>query len=404
MKKLFLVCGLLLVLGSNVEADTINRPTKSFGGTAFINGVVPQASDFNGDSDTIYAEFNGNISNANIKAGAAIDASKINPDGFTVNIRTVNTAPCTILDESDQASDNRIWKSCANGRLFTLYSYNSGGATKRSFLSFDDATGNSTLGDSGGTTNIYGATTFHQPVVFAGSSSVLPTGVVIQYMGTTAPSGWVLMDGGSLPCTGASAVNAALCARLVSLFGSANYKGSAASNFTVDPLSDEILHTAHARVVDDRVHFSSTATLPSPLVATTVYCVASVTADRFKVKPCGGATIDITSSGSGTHSDYFNFVTPDARGRNAIGTGSGGGLSSRTIGATGGEENHTLSVGEMPSHQHTLDSPLKLGAGGNFIGNGGTQVIGDTFTGVSGGGGSHNVMDPYLVMTFIIKL
>ena len=171
----------------------------------------------------------------------------------------------------------------------------------------------------------------------------------------------------------------------------------------MDPTSDEVIHTAHARVANDRVHFSTTGALPSPLNATTVYCVQSVTADRYKLKACGGANIDITTSGTGTHSDYFNMKIPDTRGRNVLGTGAGTGLTARVIGASGGEENHLLTEAEMPAHTHGTNAIRIAGGGGNFLGNGPTEVNGASNTS-TGGSTTHNVLDPFIVMTYIIKL
>lgn len=403
MKVRNLIIALVMLWVGVADANTINRPTKTFGGASFINGVTPDASDFNGDIDTLYGEFNGNIDNNNIKAGAGIDASKINPDGFTVNMRMVNSSPCYALDESDQGADLRLWRICANSGVLSIWSYNNAGVSNGSWFSINRSNGSTSIGGSSGNNNIYGPTTFHQPVTFSGSSSILPTGVTMMYMGTVAPSGWLLLDGNEVPCTGASAVNAALCSQLISLYGSANYKGTQAATITVDPTSDEIIHTAHARVVDDRVHFSTTGTLPSPLNATTVYCVQSVTADRFKLKACGGSNIDITTSGTGVHADYFNMKMPDTRGRNVLGTGTGTGLTARVIGATGGEENHLLTEAEMPSHSHTTNG-IRLGAGGgDFLGNGPSAVSGASNSN-TGGGGTHNVLDPFIIMTYIIKL
>lgn len=45
--------------------------------TTFVDGTIPTASQFNGDFNTIYTEFNGNITNANISTSAAIAESKI---------------------------------------------------------------------------------------------------------------------------------------------------------------------------------------------------------------------------------------------------------------------------------------------------------------------------------------
>lgn len=50
--------------------------------TTFVDNTIPTASQFNGDFNTIYSEFNGNITNANISASAAIVFSKL--DSSTV--------------------------------------------------------------------------------------------------------------------------------------------------------------------------------------------------------------------------------------------------------------------------------------------------------------------------------
>jgi len=71
---------------------TITRPTKSVGGTSHIDGTVPNAADFNGDIDTVYSEFNGNIDNNNIKSSAGIVGSKIIPTFTTVVNLPNNTA------------------------------------------------------------------------------------------------------------------------------------------------------------------------------------------------------------------------------------------------------------------------------------------------------------------------
>ncbi|WP_414575323.1 tail fiber protein [Anabaena sp. CCY 9402-a] len=47
-----------------------------------------------------------------------------------------------------------------------------------------------------------------------------------------------------------------------------------------------------------------------------------------------------------------NFRVPDKRGRTSVGAGAGTGLTARTVGQTFGNESHTLTVSEMPSHNH----------------------------------------------------
>lgn len=45
--------------------------------TTLVDNTIPTAAQFNGDFTTIYNEFNGNITNANISASAAIAESKL---------------------------------------------------------------------------------------------------------------------------------------------------------------------------------------------------------------------------------------------------------------------------------------------------------------------------------------
>jgi len=485
--KLAVLLSLVCFTGTAL-AGTVTRPTKTFGGSSFINGVVPQASDFNGDTDTIYSEFNGNIDNANIKVAAAISASKINADGFTVNVRTTNVAPCDYLDETDQASDLKRWGICSVAGVFKIGTYSDANVLQNQWFTLARADGSFNLGSTSGTNVVNGATTFNQSVTFAGSVSPsfnVPTGGVTLYMGNTAPAGWLLMDGASSSCTGASSVNAPLCIQLVSLYATnSNYKG-AGTTVTSDFTTDEIVHTAHGKAANDRVHFSTTTTLPAPLSAATVYCIISVTTDRYKVgTTCGGVVTDLTTNGTGTHTDYFNFITPDSRGRSPLGTGqvttvesivsvtaaanavaivsndskwvtgmpvtvsgasgftglvngsfwivrvssttisiassllnaqngtvvtvTGTGSatftytgSSRSIGQVGGEEAHAESSTEQLAHTHT--SSFNPGVGAIASGAGvGSQ--GTTATSSTGGNAAMNILSPYFIMTYIIKL
>ena len=88
--------------------------------------------------------------------------------------------------------------------------------------------------------------------------------------------------------------------------------------------------------------------------------------------------------GSGDGSTTFNL--PDLRGRTAIGVGRSTGLADRAIGQAIGEESHTLSVDEMPSHNHT-GGTANAGAHGHM---GGTANAGSHgHTGGTTNAGSH---------------
>lgn len=128
-----------------------------------------------------------------------------------------------------------------------------------------------------------------------------------------------------------------------------------------------------------------------------------------------------TTFGTGDGSTTFNL--PDLRGRVPIGAGQGSNLSSRVLATTGGEESHTLTSNELPSHSHTVNDPGHgHGVSGSVAQNNlsgpawcsapGNSPNYNLYTGASttgitvqstGGGSAHNVMQPYLVLNYIMK-
>lgn len=141
-----------------------------------------------------------------------------------------------------------------------------------------------------------------------------------------------------------------------------------------------------------------------------------------------------TTYGAGDGSTTFNL--PDFRGRSAMGrgTGTGGGssgsgaptggsaLTARTIGNWLGEETHTLTTTEMPSHTHTVTDPghahgIDVYGSGSFNdtlaqGNHSLQaasgeLTANATTGItianSGSGGAHNTVQPVVVVSKMIR-
>lgn len=140
---------------------------------------------------------------------------------------------------------------------------------------------------------------------------------------------------------------------------------------------------------------------------------------------CNGATYSSTSypalyallgaTFGGNGSSTFNV--PDLRGRVPMGMGQGAGLTNRTLGSKGGEENTTLTLAQIPAHSHTLNAVSGAGdtsspAGAYLADTGpldkeyiasGTKVAMNAGAVQNAGSGSaHNNLPPYLVLNFYI--
>jgi microcystin-dependent protein len=165
---------------------------------------------------------------------------------------------------------------------------------------------------------------------------------------------------------------------------------------------------------------------------------------------CDGSAIDRTiyadlfesigtTYGNGDGVTTFNI--PNLRGRNVIGLNSSE-TDFDVLGETGGAKRHTLTIGELPAHNHGVIDPGH--AHGvtdpghthlyqNNTGNQGTdnafnsqtaadeveynQTTNASFTGVTvntattgittiltGNNQSHNILDPYMALRYIIKV
>jgi microcystin-dependent protein len=112
------------------------------------------------------------------------------------------------------------------------------------------------------------------------------------------------------------------------------------------------------------------------------------------------------------------FALPDLRGRVPLHPGTGPGLTNRRQGEKSGVERHTLSDAEMPSHTHTAKAQQGNGSTENPTGllparnPAGIPEYGATADAdmsadaiaAAGGSQSHNNMQPYLGVNYIIAL
>ncbi|XP_055354277.1 uncharacterized protein LOC129599933 [Paramacrobiotus metropolitanus] len=121
--------------------------------------------------------------------------------------------------------------------------------------------------------------------------------------------------------------------------------------------------------------------------------------------PCNGMSLDC----SGIHQRLCEVTnstaTPNFQGRFPVGFNSS---FAEHLGAVGGEEQHTLTVAEMPSHQHDYGHMVVYPdyGGGKHYEAGKHRFennVGAT-SGAAGGGLPHNNLPPYFAVQFIIKI
>lgn len=121
------------------------------------------------------------------------------------------------------------------------------------------------------------------------------------------------------------------------------------------------------------------------------------------------------------------FALPDFRGRVAIGTGQGPGLPNVTLGELAGSQTVTLTINNMPAHNHALTGTVTLqanndstgltdDASGSRLGLPSTNIytkavdtlvsmapaVSTLQVGVNGGSQPFSIMPPYLGMNYII--
>ncbi len=104
--------------------------------------------------------------------------------------------------------------------------------------------------------------------------------------------------------------------------------------------------------------------------------------------------------------DNTGVQTPDLRGRFVLGSGQGNTLTNRNINDIGGEETVTLTIPEMPSHNHKINETPATNCfqGGVCSGNRYLVFKEEQTTTNEGNGQPHNNMPPFYVLTYIMKL
>jgi microcystin-dependent protein len=168
--------------------------------------------------------------------------------------------------------------------------------------------------------------------------------------------------------------------------------------------------------IDPLVNYKLTPGLVMPFFSTTVPSGWVECDGRQLSKTEYSSLYSVIGGSFGQTTD--NFLIPDLRGKFIMGSGSNlnnngnqGGSTTYSIGNTGGEYTHTLTIDEMPSHDHGVNIPKWSS---NEDGNGTTSIMTDDDdqgaldnTGLidvksTGGSVAHENRPPFIVANYIM--
>ena len=211
------------------------------------------------------------------------------------------------------------------------------------------------------------------------------------------------------------------------------------TTFTNPPMRTGDLYVEKNESVSGNLDVSGNLTVGHNLTAKNFYATGNYYLDNYVLIPAGtilqSAAINVPNGWLNcdgsllniyAYMDLFNavgytyggndnsFNIPDIRGRVPIGAGTGSSLTARNLASTGGEEAHKLSVNEMPSHTHGLTRRSNPDDGAydqNNVNEAESSAattdrgISGTITTFSAGADdSHNNMQPYIVLRYLIKI
>jgi len=198
--------------------------------------------------------------------------------------------------------------------------------------------------------------------------------------------------------------------------------GTAVQEITCTAAGRALLDDADAAAQRTTLGLGTLATQSGTFAATPSGTVAMFAAASA---PSGWLLCDGSAVSRSTYADLFTaigttwgvgdgsttFNVPDMRGRAPIGVGTGSGLTSRSLAASGGAETHVLTEAEMPAHTHGPTSGAAEIWQRNFGGGldvnialgGGAQDGARAVTSVTGSSNAHANMQPWRALNFIIK-
>lgn len=172
--------------------------------------------------------------------------------------------------------------------------------------------------------------------------------------------GWLLMDGSNRSNT----LYEALLDQVISFLSTVSTHtlrvGTAVGTPTADASTDTFTLASHGLSNNAPIYFTNSGgALPSGVSALTKYYVIGATTNTFQISTTvGGAAVNFTTNGTGTHSVYNSFIC-DGRGRSVLGADNMGGVSANratdtaadNVGQAGGSDSG------ITTHTHVLTDP-----------------------------------------------
>lgn len=135
-----------------------------------------------------------------------------------------------------------------------------------------------------------------------------PSGVTVPFAGATAPTGWTICDGSSLSKTAYQTLHKVANFQ----YGEGAINTKLTRTFTAVAATNVCTSTGHTLNNDVPVVLTSTGTLPAGLSTATIYWIVQEATNVFKLSATrGGTEIDITGTGSGTHT-WTQWMEADA--------------------------------------------------------------------------------------------